>query len=207
MQGTLPMEPKAKLLAVLKANNGRFDNAMEQLLQASKNPGSSATGDTTDSEPHQGASRTEMLGLLSLEEQNSVMRMRRIFPLKSVENCLSALRSSGGNTDQALDQLMKELEERSATLFTFDAAPTPAPVIPDAGVQRSFTPPTPPSFSLGKKTEVKHRITIKTVCPCSLSGHQCKLEETCGRTVVCSVNYPFHPFSRQRTNDSIGSRL
>lgn len=189
MQAILPTEPKAKLLAILKANNGKFDHAIEQLSQAIEEPDGLATGDTTDSKTHDGAARTKFLGLLSLEEQNSLMRMRRIFPLKSVENCLSALRANGGNTDQALDHLMKELESRSATLFTFDAAPTRAAVMPDSRVQvqRSYTPPTPTTFSFGKKAEVERRITLQAFCPCSVSGHRCKLEETCGKTVVCSV--------------------
>ncbi|KAE9989633.1 hypothetical protein EG327_002434 [Venturia inaequalis] len=135
MQVIFPTEPKAKLLAVFKANGDNFHNAIEQLLQAIEDPGDSVTGDSTDSDNHQRASRNEMLGLLSSEEHNSVMRMRRIFPLKTVENCVSSLRENGGNTDQALDELMKELEERSTASFTFDAAPTPAPVVHNARVQ------------------------------------------------------------------------
>lgn len=195
MQVIFPTEPKAKLLAVFKANGDNFHNAIEQLLQAIEDPGDSVTGDSTDSDNHQRASRNEMLGLLSSEEHNSVMRMRRIFPLKTVENCVSSLRENGGNTDQALDELMKELEERSTASFTFDAAPTPAPVVHNARVQvqRSYTPITPISFIPDTRAELRNRATIKTVCPCSVSGHKCKLEDTCGRTVVCVVNHPSSP--------------
>ncbi|QDS68423.1 hypothetical protein FKW77_010790 [Venturia effusa] len=155
MQAVLPLESKAKLLAVLKANNGNFDNAIDQLLGAIEESDDSVIGDTTDSEPHRKSLNTAMLGLLSLEEQTSVMRMRRIFPSKSVENCLSTLRAAGGNADQALDHLMKELEKRSTSLFTFDAVPTPASVIPNARAQAttSYTPPTPTTFTSEPKLQ------------------------------------------------------
>lgn len=209
MQAIIPTASKAELLAVLQANSGKFDSAIEQLLQVTEEPSGSVTGDTTDFETHQSASKIEMPGLLSLEEQNSVMRMRRIFPLKSIQNCLLSLRENGGNTDQALDQLMKELEERGATLFTFDAAPTPVPVVPNSRVQvqRSYTPTTPPNFIIGARAEFEHRPTIKTVCPCSVSGHKCKLEEICGKMVVCNVSSSFFPFYKQCTYRSIGSKL